>query len=104
MTEDDRKLVEYRLRQAEETLGVARELHSNKHYRDAVNRAYYSMFYACLGLLASRTLGTSKHTGALSLFSQHFVKNGLFSHDVARHFRQADLVITRISESGGFSF
>ena len=62
------------------------------------------MFYACLGLLASRTLGTSKDTGALSLFNQHFVKNGLFSHDVARHFRQADLVITRISESGGFSF
>ena len=36
------------------------------------------MFYAALGLLASKGLGSSKHTGVASLFAQHFVKTGEF--------------------------
>jgi uncharacterized protein (UPF0332 family) len=47
------------------------------------------MFYCALGLLASRKLGSSKHSGVLSLFSRHFVKTGLFSTKAARHLREA---------------
>lgn len=72
MTHEIRGLVEHRLRQAEETLQAARELLASSHYRDSVNRGYYAMFYAGLALLASRVLGTSKHSGLLSLFGQHF--------------------------------
>ena len=54
-----------------------------------MNRAYYAMFYASLGLLASRMLGTSKHSGVLSLFGQHFVKSGQFAPETARHLREA---------------
>jgi hypothetical protein len=45
VTEDIRKLIAYRLDQAAETLDVAKELCAAGHYRDAVNRAYYAMFY-----------------------------------------------------------
>lgn len=51
MNEDLRTLIDYRLAQAAETLEAARELSSAGHLRDAVNRAYYAMFYCGLALL-----------------------------------------------------
>ncbi len=89
MTDDILKLIKYRFSQAEETLTVAEEMLSNRHYRDAVNRAYYAMFYCGLGLLASKKLGSSKHSGVLSLFSQHFVKTGMFPAEAGGHLRKA---------------
>jgi len=89
MKDQVRKLAEYRFSQAEETLVVAKELQAARHYRDAVNRAYYAMFYCGLGLLATRELGTSKHSGVLSLFSHHFVKTGIFSKESGRYLREA---------------
>ncbi len=89
MTDDILKLIEYRFSQAEETVTAAKELLANGHYKDSVNRSYYAMFYCALGLLASRKLGSSKHSGVLSLFSRHFVKTGLFSTEAARHLREA---------------
>ena len=50
MTENLSKLIEYRLNQAQETLVVADELLQKGHYRDAVNRGYYAMFYCGLAL------------------------------------------------------
>ncbi len=89
MTGDTQRLVEYRLAQAGETLQAGRELLAGKHYRDAINRGYYAMFYAALGLLAARQVGSSKHTGVLSLFGRHFVKTGEFASDKAVYLRQA---------------
>ncbi len=89
MNPDVVKLVEYRLAQGRQTLGAAGRLLAAGYLRDAVNRAYYAMFYASLGLLASRRLGTSKHSGVLSLFGQHFVKSGLFPSNKAVYLRQA---------------
>ncbi len=89
MTDDTQRLVEYRLAQAGETLQAGRELLAGKHYRDAINRAYYAMFYAALGLLAARQLGSSKHAGVLSLFGQNFVNTGEFASDKAVYLRQA---------------
>ena len=89
MKEEVRKLVEYRIAQARETLTVAKKLQTDQYYRDAVNRAYYAMFYCGLGLLATRELGSSKHSGVLSLFSLHFVKTGTFSKEAGRFLREA---------------
>ena len=89
MTENLTKLIEYRFQQARETLVVAQELLQNSHYRDAVNRGYYAMFYCGLGLLAAKNLGSSKHSGVLSLFSRHIVKTGQISIESGRHLREA---------------
>jgi uncharacterized protein (UPF0332 family) len=89
VTENIGKLIEYRFQQARETLVAAKELHAKNYYRDAVNRAYYAMFYCSLGLLAAKNLGSSKHSGVLSLFSQHFVKTGIISVGAGRHLREA---------------
>lgn len=89
MNDDIRRLIVYRLEQAAETLDAARELSTAGHYRDAVNRAYYAMFYCGLALLASKGLGASKHSGVLSLFNRYFVKTGEFSVEDGRHLQEA---------------
>ena len=52
--------------------------------RGTVNRAYYAMFYALLALLATRQLGTSRHSGALALFDREFVKTGVLPRELSR--------------------
>lgn len=42
---DNIELSRYRLDRAEETLIVAKELYTNKHYKDAINRSYYAAFF-----------------------------------------------------------
>lgn len=79
-----RDLVAYRLEQAHETLREATILREALAYRGAVNRAYYAMFYALLALLATKQLGTSKHSGAIALFDREFVKPGLFPVELSR--------------------
>jgi uncharacterized protein (UPF0332 family) len=77
-------LLRYRLEQAHETLREAEILLDEAALRGAVNRAYYAMFYALLALLATKQLGTSKHSGAISLFDREFVKMGLFPRELSR--------------------
>jgi len=77
-------LLRYRMEQAHETLREAEILLAEAALRGTVNRACYAMFYALLGLLATRQLGTSKHSGAISLFDREFVKTGLFPRELSR--------------------
>jgi hypothetical protein len=63
-----RDLLRYRMRQADDSLREAGILRDADAQRGAVNRAYYAMFYALLALLATKQLGTSRHSGAISLF------------------------------------
>jgi len=71
-------LLRYRMEQAYETLREAEILLNESALRGAINRAYYAMFYALLALLATKRLGTSKHSGALALFDREFVRPGCF--------------------------
>jgi uncharacterized protein (UPF0332 family) len=77
MTGQLRALLDYRLDQADSALKASRTLVEARLWRDSVNRAYYAAFYAVLALLALKGLGTSKHSGAISLFDREFVKPGL---------------------------
>ena len=77
-------LLFYRIEQARETLREAEILLNESALRGAINRAYYAMFYALLALLATKQLGTSKHSGALALFDREFVKAGVFPRELSR--------------------
>jgi uncharacterized protein (UPF0332 family) len=83
ITEELRELIRYRMEQAHDTLRAAEALINEGLLRDSVNRSYYAMFYAVLAILATKGLGTSKHSGAISLFDRDFVKAGLFSKDLS---------------------
>ncbi|MCX7014011.1 MAG: HEPN domain-containing protein [Candidatus Sumerlaeota bacterium] len=81
--------VRFRMSQAHETLHEAEVLYGDSSWRGSVNRSYYAMFYALAALLATRRLGSSKHSGVLALFQQEFVKTGVFSPELGRAFRLA---------------
>ena len=70
-------LIQCRLSQAQETLREAKILLEQSAYRGSINRSYYAMFYAAVGLLGTQGLGTSKHSGVISLLDREFVKKGL---------------------------
>ena len=63
---------------AEETLEAADILFREDHFRDAVNRAYYAVFYVAEALLNEKDLRFKKHGTVHGSFSQHFVKTGIF--------------------------
>jgi uncharacterized protein (UPF0332 family) len=102
-----KELAAVRMRQADETLREARILSGEHTGRGAVNRAYYAMFYAVLAVLATKGLGTSKHSGAISLFDREFVKPGDFPKELSRslhlafeHRQRADYgELTELDES-----
>jgi uncharacterized protein (UPF0332 family) len=82
-------LVKYRLQEAVETLAEAELLLNQSAFRGCINRSYYGMFYALLGLLATKGLGTSKHSGLISLFDREFVKTGIFSKELSKSLHRA---------------
>ena len=82
-------LLRYRMEQARETLREAEILLNDSALRGTINRAYYAMFYALLALLATKRLGTSRHSGALALFDREFVKTGVFPRELSRSLRLA---------------
>jgi uncharacterized protein (UPF0332 family) len=92
-----RELVTLRMRQARDTLREAQILAAEHAGRGAVSRAYYAMFYAVLAVLATKGLGSSKHSGAISLFDRELVKPGDLPKELSRslhiafeHRQQAD--------------
>ena len=87
--EQVRDLLRYRIAQANETLREAEILLNESALRGAVNRSYYAMFYALLALLATKQLGTSRHSGAIRLFDREFVKTGLLPKELSRSMRIA---------------
>jgi uncharacterized protein (UPF0332 family) len=77
-------LLRYRMEQAHETLREGEILLGEAALRGVINRAYYAMFYAVLALLATKQLGTSKHSSVLGLFDREFVKTGTFPRELSR--------------------
>ena len=63
---------------AEETLNAAEALLNEGYLRDAVNRAYYAVFYIAEALLNEKDLRFKKHGMVHASFAQHYVKTGIF--------------------------
>jgi len=78
------ELSQYRLNDAKEKLEAAIILLENKKYKDSVSRSYYAMFSAARALLATKNLDSSKHSGIISLFNLHFIKNGIVKKECGK--------------------
>ena len=63
---------------AEETLNAAEILLKAEYLRDAINRAYYAIFYTAEALLNEKELRYSKHGTVHGAFAQHYIKTKLF--------------------------
>ncbi|MBI3752427.1 MAG: HEPN domain-containing protein [Deltaproteobacteria bacterium] len=83
-------LIQYRLKEADDSIAEAKVLLKEKmSLRAVMNRLYYAMFYAVLALLQEKGLGTSKHIGAISLFDREFIKGGVFDKEMSKTLHRA---------------
>lgn len=88
MTAQD-ALARHRLARARTALEEADLLASAGRWNGALNRTYYAAFYAARALLALKRTDSSRHSGVIALFQEHFVKTGIVSPDIARALPQA---------------
>jgi uncharacterized protein (UPF0332 family) len=78
-------LIQYRIKQAEESLEDAKALlDGGRSPRGIINRSYYAMFYAVLALLQKIGKVPRKHSGAISLFDTEYVLKDLFPKELSK--------------------
>lgn len=75
------------LNSVRERLESAEILLQNKKYRDSISRSYYAFFDIVAALLAVKGLIPRTHSGAIRLFSLHFVKKGIFPKEYGKTMR-----------------
>ena len=87
--DDVAELVHYRLEQARTALDDARFLlDGHRSPLSIINRAYYAMFYAALGLMQAVGRVPGKHTGVIALFDTEFVQKGILPSTLSRDFHR----------------
>lgn len=74
---------------ADESIAAAEMLLKAKHYRFAVSRAYYAMFYVAGALHCHEERAYSSHSAVISEFGRYFVKSGRFHVKFHDHLRRA---------------
>jgi len=84
MNDSEITLIRYRIDRSKEALSAAKLMYENGHYNDAVNRLYYSCFYAVIALLATEGIYPSKHTAVRSFLNKSWIKTGKLSKEVGR--------------------
>jgi len=83
------ELARYRVKDANEKILSSEILLKAKQYKDAASRAYCAMFSAARAVLATKGYDSAKHSGVISLFNQHFVKEGILSKNMGRLLAEA---------------
>lgn len=78
----------YRLQRAEETLMEADCLASNHHFSGAVNRLYYSCYYAVSALLIAKEIQATTHLGVRGMFGMKFIKTGIIDIKHGKFFNE----------------
>lgn len=74
ITENDRDaLIDFRLNQAFDTIGLAKFLVSSDKLVIAVNRIYYGMYYALTALALKNKFETSKHGQLIGWFNKEYI-------------------------------
>ena len=88
MTGTKKDLIQYRLDRAKETLGDAEILAEKQRWNSAINRLYYSAYYAVSALLISNHISSTTHNGVKPLFSVNYIKTGIFPTETGRIYSQ----------------
>lgn len=85
LTEDQRKaLVQYRLERAKATIEEAKFNAGGEYYNTAVNRLYYSGYYAASALMLTFGLEAATHAGIKTMLSLKFIKEGLLDKEYGK--------------------
>ena len=87
MSWDTEDLIKYRIDRSLETIREAETMMRSGFWNAAVNRIYYSCYYAVSGLLVKKSIETSSHKGIRQMYGLHFVQTGLVSKEDGRFFQ-----------------
>lgn len=79
-----RELSEYRLQGARDSLQVAKNCLQNGFYKDAINRSYYSVFYAVKAVLALEGIDFKRHKDVIAYFNREYVAKEIFNREIGR--------------------
>lgn len=91
MEERIKELSKYRFVTSLENLEDAKLMFENGRYKNALNRAYYSIFHAIRAVNALQKYDSSKHSGVIAYFNQNYVKEGIFSKELSKIITQASI-------------
>ncbi len=78
----------YYMKKSKETFSEAEFLFANNYYNAAVNRLYYSCFYAVSGLLICNDINAKKHSGLRQMFGLHFISTGIIDVESGKFFTE----------------
>ena len=84
MEERVKELSKYRFETSLENLEDAKLMFENGRYKNALNRAYYSIFHAIRSVNTLKGFDSSKHSGVIAFFNQSYVKEGVFDKNFQR--------------------
>jgi hypothetical protein len=86
VTDEEKAVIQHRLARAREAFQEAELLLNTGHVNTCVSRLYYACYYAVSALLLTRGISAGKHSQVRALLHQQFVKGGILSRDMGRHF------------------
>lgn len=84
-----RNLAAYRFEKAVKNLEIAKVLIDDGSYDFSLNRSYYAVFNAIRAVNALDGFDSSKHSGVIAYFNQHYVKTGKFDTSLSAIIKQA---------------
>ncbi|MGE0018987.1 MAG: HEPN domain-containing protein [Draconibacterium sp.] len=87
--EEKNHLIDYRLKQAIESLEIAEVLIKLPNYPTALNRLYYSVFYSLLAVGLKYEFTTSKHSQLIGWFNKNFISTGKLKSKYGKIVRKA---------------
>ena len=82
-------LSKYRFDCCHEALEDAKIMYEAGRYKNALNRAYYSIFHGMRAMNALDGFDSSKHSGVIAHFNQNYVKEGIFPKETSEIIRLA---------------
>jgi len=82
--EDKQKLIDYWFKKSEESIESAKNESENGRLSFAVNRLYYSMFYAMTAILTVKGETYSKHSGVRAVLHRDFIKTGEIDLEIGK--------------------
>jgi len=85
-SEQRRILIDYRMERAKESAAAAKLLYENNMLASAMNRIYYSLFYAVQALLVLNNVSFSKHGQVKGYFNKEFIKTGLLPIELGKFY------------------
>jgi uncharacterized protein (UPF0332 family) len=76
--------VESLMQRAKRAITSAELLLKDGDFETSISRSYYAMFYAVEALLLTKGLDFHSHRSVISLFSDNFVKTGIFKREMGK--------------------